>query len=56
MKASQTLAGNLQRVLTDLIELHVQGKQTHWNLVGTNFRDLHLQLDERPRTMSASIA
>jgi starvation-inducible DNA-binding protein len=33
-------------VLTDLIELHVQGKQAHWNLVGTNFRDLHLQLDE----------
>jgi starvation-inducible DNA-binding protein len=46
MKASPTLAGNLQMVLTDLIELHVQGKQAHWNLVGTNFRDLHLQLDE----------
>jgi starvation-inducible DNA-binding protein len=46
MKASPTLAGNLQRVLTDLIELHLQGKQAHWNLVGTNFRDLHLQLDE----------
>ena len=40
------LASNLQKVLTDLIELHVQGKQAHWNLVGTNFRDLHLQLDE----------
>lgn len=46
MKASPTLAGNLQTVLTDLIELHLQGKQAHWNLVGTNFRDLHLQLDE----------
>ena len=46
MKASPTLAGNLQKVLTDLIELHLQGKQAHWNLVGTNFRDLHLQLDE----------
>jgi len=46
MKASPTLASNLQMVLTDLIELHVQGKQAHWNLVGTNFRDLHLQLDE----------
>jgi starvation-inducible DNA-binding protein len=40
------LAENLQRVLVDLIELHLQGKQAHWNLVGTNFRDLHLQLDE----------
>ena len=28
------------------IELHLQGKQAHWNVVGTNFRDLHLQLDE----------
>jgi starvation-inducible DNA-binding protein len=37
---------NLQRVLVDLIELHLQGKQAHWNVVGTNFRDLHLQLDE----------
>ena len=46
MKASPTLASNLQMVLTDLIELHVQGKQAHWNIVGTNFRDLHLQLDE----------
>lgn len=46
MKASQSLASNLQKVLTDLIELHVQGKQAHWNLVGTNFRDLHLQLDD----------
>lgn len=33
-------------MLVDLIELHLQGKQAHWNLVGANFRDLHLQLDE----------
>ena len=44
--ASSSLAENLQRVLVDLIELHLQGKQAHWNVVGTNFRDLHLQLDE----------
>jgi starvation-inducible DNA-binding protein len=43
---SAELATNLQRVLVDLIELHLQGKQAHWNVVGTNFRDLHLQLDE----------
>ena len=30
----------------DLTDLHVQGKQAHWNVVGPNFRDLHLQLDE----------
>ena len=44
--ASPELSANLQRVLVDLIELHLQGKQAHWNVVGTNFRDLHLQLDE----------
>src|SRR5271155_5304766 len=45
-QAPDTLAHNLQKVLVDLIELHLQGKQAHWNLVGTNFRDLHLQLDD----------
>ena len=44
--APPSLPENLQRVLVDLIELHLQGKQAHWNLIGTNFRDLHLQLDE----------
>jgi starvation-inducible DNA-binding protein len=45
-EAPSSLAKNLQEVLVDLIELHLQGKQAHWNLIGTNFRDLHLQLDE----------
>ncbi|KQQ03730.1 MULTISPECIES: Dps family protein [unclassified Rathayibacter] len=45
-KASKELLDSLQIVLVDLIELHVQGKQAHWNVVGKNFRDLHLQLDE----------
>lgn len=45
-QASDELSASLQRVLVDLIELHLQGKQAHWNVVGTNFRDLHLQLDE----------
>ncbi len=46
MKGSQKLENNLQKVLVDLIELHIQGKQAHWSVVGKNFRDLHLQLDE----------
>jgi starvation-inducible DNA-binding protein len=46
VEASPQLTAHLQRVLVDLIELHIQGKQAHWNVVGTNFRDLHLQLDE----------
>jgi len=45
-QASTQLSGNLQRVLVDLVELHLQGKQAHWNVVGSNFRDLHLQFDE----------
>ena len=44
--ASKTLTDNLQKVLVDLIELAGQGKQAHWNVVGTNFRDTHLALDE----------
>lgn len=44
--ASEKLRANLQRVLVDLVDLHVQGKQAHWNVTGRGFRDLHLQLDE----------
>ena len=45
-EAPSSLAQDLQAVLVDLVELHLQGKQAHWNIIGTNFRDLHLQLDE----------
>lgn len=44
--ASKALGSHLQSVLVDLIELALQGKQAHWNVVGQNFRDTHLQLDE----------
>ncbi|PWH07201.1 DNA starvation/stationary phase protection protein [Brachybacterium endophyticum] len=44
--ASDALAKNLQEVLVQLIALHLVGKQAHWNIVGPNFRDLHLNLDE----------
>ena len=45
-QGSPALRESMQKVLVDLIELHLQGKQAHWNLLGSNFRDLHLQLDE----------
>ena len=45
-QASTGLSANLQRVLVDLVELHLQGKQAHWNVVGRNFRDTHRILDE----------
>lgn len=44
--ASKQLSADLQAVLVDLIELSLQSKQAHWNVVGHNFRDTHLQLDE----------
>ncbi|MFF2437285.1 Dps family protein [Streptomyces sp. NPDC058107] len=44
--ASPQLTQALQQIVVDLVELHLQGKQAHWNVVGHNFRDLHLQLDE----------
>src|SRR4051812_10165817 len=58
-QASETLSENLQKVLVDLIELSLQGKQAHWNVVGTNFRDTHLQLDEiieSARTFADTVA
>lgn len=45
-RASDRLAGHLQQLLVDLTDLHLVGKQAHWNVVGKNFRDLHLALDE----------
>lgn len=39
-------AGLLQGLVVDLTDLSLQGKQAHWNVRGTTFRDLHLQLDE----------
>jgi starvation-inducible DNA-binding protein len=44
--ASAKLGASLQAVLVDLLELAIQGKQAHWNVVGRNFRDTHRQLDE----------
>lgn len=44
--ASTQLQENLQAILVDFIALANVSKQAHWNIVGPNFRDLHLNLDE----------
>ena len=44
--ASAELRADLQRALIDITVLSLVGKQIHWNVVGPNFRDLHLNLDE----------
>lgn len=36
---------NLQQCLTTLIDLALQLKQAHWNLVGDRFLSFHVQLD-----------
>ncbi|MDH2424530.1 DNA starvation/stationary phase protection protein [Sphaerisporangium sp. TRM90804] len=44
---NQRITGEcLQGALIDLLDLSLVGKQAHWNLIGRNFRTLHLQLDE----------
>ena len=42
----EALGAELQAVLILLVDLSLLGKQAHWNVVGPNFRPLHLQLDE----------
>ncbi|WP_043638443.1 Dps family protein [Nonomuraea candida] len=44
--AKNTVAEALQGTLVDLIDLSLVAKQAHWNLVGSHFRPIHLQLDE----------
>jgi starvation-inducible DNA-binding protein len=41
-----TTAAALQASLVDLIDLSLVAKQAHWNLVGRQFHDVHLHLDE----------
>lgn len=43
----RTVTGQaLEGTLVDLIDLSLQAKQAHWNLIGRHFRSLHLQLDD----------
>lgn len=44
--ARQRTGAVLQSALVDLIDLSLLAKQAHWNLVGRQFHDVHLHLDE----------
>jgi starvation-inducible DNA-binding protein len=45
--SDKEVTGNiLQSTLVDLVDLSLIAKQAHWNVVGANFRSVHLQLDE----------
>ncbi|OYP28891.1 DNA starvation/stationary phase protection protein Dps [Rhodopirellula sp. MGV] len=44
----------LQQNLVDLVDLALLLKQAHWNVIGKNFRSVHLQLDEIIVTVRAA--
>ncbi|MDU6480005.1 MAG: DNA starvation/stationary phase protection protein, partial [Corynebacterium kroppenstedtii] len=44
--APSDVVSDLQKVLVDFIDLSLVAKEAHWNILGPNFRDLHLNLDE----------
>lgn len=43
---AQQAATDLTPFLAELQDLALKAKHAHWNIVGPNFRSIHLQLDE----------
>lgn len=43
--ANTIVEETLQQALVDLTELHLRGKQMHWNIQGAHFQSLHEFLD-----------
>ncbi|MCO8121632.1 DNA starvation/stationary phase protection protein [Stieleria sp. TO1_6] len=44
--ALEETASLLQQTLVNLVDLALLLKQAHWNVIGKNFRSVHLQLDD----------
>jgi len=52
---SAPAAAELQASLVELLDLALQGKQAHWNVVGPLFRPVHLELDELVESAHAAV-
>jgi starvation-inducible DNA-binding protein len=50
----EVIGVELQKVLVTLVDLALIGKHAHWNVVGPDFRSLHLELDEMIDTWRAA--
>jgi starvation-inducible DNA-binding protein len=46
VKLKKSVVKDLQSTLVELLDLSLIGKQAHWNVVGSHFRSIHLELDE----------
>lgn len=44
-KTNEQVTTILQKNLTNFVDLALLLKQAHWNVIGPNFRSVHLQLD-----------
>jgi starvation-inducible DNA-binding protein len=52
---SAPAAAELQASLVELLDLALQGKQAHWNVVGPLFRPVHLELDDIVESAHAAV-
>jgi starvation-inducible DNA-binding protein len=52
---STPAAAELQSSLVELLDLALQGKQAHWNVVGPLFRPVHLELDDIVESAHAAV-
>jgi len=52
---SAPAAADLQSSLIELLDLALQGKQAHWNVVGPLFRPVHLELDDIVESAHAAV-